>query len=45
MVKNWYISKNYKATKKEIQVYQSPDVILLLLACMTRPDIPFGVEE
>ncbi len=45
MVKNRYTGKDYKATKKEIQGYQSLVGTILWLACMTRLDISFAVGK
>ncbi len=45
LVKNRYMGEDYKATKEEIQGYQSLVSTLLRLACMTRLDISFAVGK
>ena len=43
--KNVYKKKDYKATKWEIQEYQSLVITSIYLFCITCPDILFAVRE
>ncbi len=45
VIKNWYMGEDYKATKQEIQRYQSLVGSLPWLLFMTRPEISFVVRK